>query len=174
MVSKIKVIEGDITQLKVDAIVNAANTDLSKGAGVCGAIHAASGPELEKACQALGECITGQAKITPGFQLPARFVIHAVGPIWRGGSKGEPQLLASCYNAALHLALKEGLHSIAFPAISCGIYGYPLSQAATIAVNEVANFIQLHPEIETLYFVCYDKSVFDAYNQALGERHDDE
>lgn len=174
MLSKLHVIEGDITQLRVDAIVNAANTSLSAGSGVCGAIHTAAGPKLSHACELLGECPTGQAKITPGFELPAKFIIHAVGPIWRGGAKGEPQLLASAYNSALTQALKQDIKSIAFPAISCGIYGYPLSQAVAIAVNEVANFVQLHPEIEEVFFVCYDKTTFEAYNHAVGERYYDE
>jgi O-acetyl-ADP-ribose deacetylase (regulator of RNase III) len=134
---RIKVWQGDITTLDVDAIVNAANSSLLGGGGVDGAIHRAAGPELLVACRRLGGCPTGEAKITPGFQLPARFVIHAVGPVWGGGSKGEPEQLAACYRNSLAVARREGLESIAFPAISCGVYGYPLEEASRIAVTEL-------------------------------------
>jgi O-acetyl-ADP-ribose deacetylase (regulator of RNase III) len=127
----------DITTLDTDAIVNAANEALAPGGGVCGAIHRAAGPELARACAAVGRCPTGEARITPGFRLPARYVIHAVGPIWRGGGEGEAQLLASAYRSALRLAAEQGLRSIAFPAISTGIYGYPVDQATSIAVSSV-------------------------------------
>ncbi len=167
MKATLKVIQGDITQLKVDAIVNAANTSLLGGGGIDGAIHRAAGPELLEECKTLGGCSTGQAKMTKGYGLSASYIIHAVGPIWRGGSKGEPQLLASCYENSLKLALENGIKTIAFPAISCGIYGYPLSQAVNIAVKETANFLELHHEIETVYFVCFDEPVFEAYQQAI-------
>lgn len=168
MINRLKVIKGDITQLEVDAIVNAANSSLLGGAGVNGAIHEAAGAELLEECKNLGGCTPGQAKITSGYRLPARFVIHAVGPIWRGGSKGEPQLLASCYEASLELALKNHIKTIAFPAISCGIYGYPMGIAATIAVKETANFLELHKAIEMVYFVCFDDACLEAYQNALG------
>ena len=174
MKNRLHVIQGDITQLKVDAVVNAANPSLSDGAGVCGAIHHAAGPALLEECKTLGHCMTGQAKITKAYDLPAEHIIHAVGPIWRGGVKGESKLLASCYESSLELALKNNVKSIAFPAISCGIYGFPLSQASTIAVKATANFIELHPEIETVYFVCINDTVYDAYQQALGTMNDDE
>jgi O-acetyl-ADP-ribose deacetylase (regulator of RNase III) len=167
MQQKIKVVKGDITQLNVDAIVNAANQTLLGGGGVDGAIHKAAGPELLEECKKLGGCQTGHAKITKGYQLPARYVIHAVGPIWRGGSKGEPQLLAACYDCTLDLAIKYNIKSIAFPAISCGIYGYPCGQAATIAIKETANFLELNQSIEEVYFTCFDDSIFEAYHQAL-------
>lgn len=169
---KLKLIKGDITQLQVDAIVNAANVSLEDGAGVNGSIHRAAGPELSAACRLIKEgCPTGQAKITKGFQLPAKYIIHAVGPIWRGGNKGEPRLLASCYYESLKLALENKIKTIAFPAISCGIFGYPLSQAAIIAVKETANFLELHDEISTVYFVCYDDAIYSAYEQALDSHH---
>lgn len=164
---RLQVIKGDITQQQVDAIVNAANTSLLGGGGVDGAIHHAAGPELLEECKQLGGCQTGQAKLTKGYKLNARYVIHAVGPIWRGGVKGEPQLLASCYEASLRLALDNDVKTIAFPAISCGIYGYPIGQAATIAVNEIANFLELHPQIENVLCVCFDETSFDTYQQAL-------
>lgn len=130
-------IQADITTLAVDAIVNAANPQLAPGGGVCGAIHRAAGPELAKACREMGHCPTGQARITPGFELPARFVIHAVGPVWRGGGQGEADLLASAYRTSIALAQDNALQSIAFPAISCGIYGYPAEEAARVAVHSV-------------------------------------
>lgn len=167
MKAKLTVMQGDITKLKVDAIVNAANTALLNGSGVCGAIHAAAGPELLEACKKLGGCPTGQAKMTPGYQLPAKHVIHAVGPIWRGGIKGESQLLASCYHASLKLALENQAKEVAFPAISCGIYGYPIKQAVTIAVKETASFLEKNNVIEMIYFVCFDDAVFEAYQETI-------
>jgi len=135
MSATIRTIRGDITELPVDAIVNAANTSLTRGGGVCGAIFAAAGPELDRACAALGGCHTGDAKVTPGFDLPARFVVHAVGPVWHGGEQGEAELLASCYRRSVEAAAAAGARSIAFPAISTGIYGYPAAPAAEIAVS---------------------------------------
>ncbi len=167
MNTKLKVIEADITTLEVDAIVNPAHNTLLGGCGIDQAIHQAAGPELLAECERLGGCLTGQAKLTKGYQLAARYVIHTVGPIWRGGIKGEPQLLASCYETILTIALQHTLKTIAIPNISCGIHGYPLSQAAAIAVKETANFLELHPDIETVYFVCSDESTFEAYQHAV-------
>lgn len=164
---KLKLVKADITTLNVDAIVNAANTSLLGGGGVDGAIHRAAGPELLEECKTLNGCSTGKAKITKGYRLPARYIIHAVGPVWRGGHKGEAELLASCYLDSLKLAQHHHIKSIAFPAISCGIYGYPLSQAATIAVKEAANFLKRHDVIEAVYFVCFDDTVYEAYQNAL-------
>lgn len=165
---RIQAIKDDITKLPVDAIVNAANNQLRAGAGVCGAIHKAAGPELEKECLTLSGCDTGQAKITKGYRLPAKYVIHTVGPVWHGGERNEPDLLASCYETSLKLALENKIKTIAFPAISCGIFGYPIPQATEIAVQETAKFLECHPEIETVYFVCFDNTIFDAYNKVLG------
>lgn len=154
----------DITTLTVDAIVNAANNELAPGGGVCGAIHRAAGPRLASACARLAPCPTGQARLTPGFRLPARFVIHAVGPVWRGGSAGEPALLASAYRSSLALAQSEGLHSIAFPAISTGIYGYPLEEAAAIAVATVTKELEGGASpVDTVVFACFSQDVLDVY-----------
>ncbi len=167
MKARLKILKGDITQLNVDAIVNAANPTLLGGGGIDGAIHAAAGPELFDECQKLGGCQTGQAKLTHGYNLQAKYIIHTVGPVWRGGSKGEPQLLSACYESTLSLALQNGFKNIAFPAISCGVYGYPVSQAAAIAINETVNFLKLHNVIESITFVCFDETIFDAYTHAL-------
>jgi O-acetyl-ADP-ribose deacetylase len=153
----------DITTLDVDAIVNAANEGLLPGGGVCGAIHRAAGRELAMACGRVAPCPTGDARITPGFNLPARFVIHAVGPVWRGGAAREAALLASAYRASLALAGEHGLKSIAFPAISTGIYGYPLAQATEIAVATVRGQIDAHASIERIIFACFGRDVLAAY-----------
>ena len=157
----------DITTLAVDAIVNAANTTLLGGGGVDGAIHRAAGPELLAECRTLGGCPTGGAKITKGYHLPATYVIHAVGPVWRGGNRGEAEQLAGCYRHALDLVRSHGLRTVAFPAISCGAYGYPVDQAATIAVAETRRVLESEPSIETVYFVCFDSHVKKAYEKVL-------
>lgn len=167
--SRIEVFLGDITGLDVDAIVNAANNSLLGGGGVDGAIHRAAGPELLSACRTLGGCKTGDAKITEGFRLKARHIIHTVGPIWSGGSNNEDQLLASCYRRSMDLALKNSVKSIAFPSVSTGVYGFPVDRASRIAVNEVRKFLELHTEIEVVIFVCFDERALDAYKTALGD-----
>jgi O-acetyl-ADP-ribose deacetylase (regulator of RNase III) len=164
---RIAVIRGDITTLDVDAIVNAANNTLLGGGGVDGAIHDAAGPELLEECRNLGGCETGQAKLTRGYRLPARNIIHTVGPVWRGGGVGEREILASCYRASLKLASEHGLHTIAFPAISCGAFGFPVTSAARIAVEETANYLAADDRIERVHFVCFDSETKEAYAQAV-------
>ena len=153
----------DITTLAVDAIVNAANTELAPGGGVCGAIHRAAGPELAQACARLRPCPTGEARITPGFKLPARFVIHAVGPVWHGGRSNEAMLLESTYRSSLDLARESGLRSIAFPAISTGIYGYPLRAATTIAVTTVREELASTRAFARVIFACFDRNALESY-----------
>ena len=167
MRDKLEAIQANIVTLEVDAIVNAANTTLLGGGGVDGAIHRAAGPELLAECRTLGGCPTGQAKITRAYRLPAKHVIHTVGPVWNGGKRGEPGLLASCYRASLELALEHQLKTIAFPAISCGVYGYPLEQAVIIAIRESAAFVAQHELIEKVTFACFDRDTLDAYRKEL-------
>lgn len=156
----------DITTLATDAIVNAANELLAPGGGVCGAIHRAAGPELARACARIGRCPTGEARLTPGFRLPARYVVHAVGPVWRGGGEGEAALLASAYRSALRLARDHGLRSIAFPAISTGIYGYPLDQATGVAVSTVREAASARASLDRVIFACFSPDVERAYRRA--------
>lgn len=164
MQTEFKLIQDDITTLKVDAIVNAANSSLLGGGGVDGAIHRAAGPEMLFACRLLGGCRTGQAKITLGFELPCQYVIHTVGPVWRGGAANEAQLLADCYRNSLLLAQQNALKTIAFPAISCGIYGYPIDQATKIAVETCRETCATQVDsIEQVYFVAFGDEVYRAY-----------
>jgi O-acetyl-ADP-ribose deacetylase (regulator of RNase III) len=170
MTATLELVRGDITRLEVDAIVNAANESLLGGGGVDGAIHRAAGPELLEECRRIGGCPTGEARITRGYRLPAKHVIHTVGPVWHGGDRGEPKLLASAYRSSLELAREHGLRSIAFPAISCGVYGYPLDAAAEIAVGEVSRFVAEHEEtLDRVLFTCFSEPVRTAYERALAQ-----
>jgi len=167
MIDRIDVRKCDITTLAVDAIVNAANSSLLGGGGVDGAIHRAAGPELLQECRQLGGCPTGQAKLTRGYRLPAKYILHTVGPVWNGGTRNEPELLASCYRACFALAREQGLKSLAFPAISCGVYGYPIELAVEIAVRETAAELAASKLIEKVIFACFGEDVFSAYQRAI-------
>ena len=174
MPGRMRIVEGDITKLSVDAIVNAANERMLGGGGVDGAIHRAAGPGLLEECRRVPEvrpgvrCPTGEARITGGHHLPARHVIHTVGPVWHGGRAGEAELLAACYRNSLDLAAKHDLRTIAFPAISTGVYGYPLERAAELAVRTVREFLDREPSIEQVTFVCFGRAAREAYERVLG------
>jgi O-acetyl-ADP-ribose deacetylase (regulator of RNase III) len=168
MRDRISIVKTDITTLAVDAIVNAANSSLLGGGGVDGAIHRAAGPELLAECRLLGGCKTGDAKLTKGYRLPAKFVIHTVGPVWNGGGHGESELLASCYRTCFALARKHDLRTLAFPAISCGIYGYPIPQAVAIAWRATNAALDANDAIQEVTFACFGDEVFDAYRRVAG------
>lgn len=170
---RIEVIQGDITRMKVDAIVNAANRSLLGGGGVDGAIHRAAGPELLEFNRTLGGCETGQAKLSPGFNLPIRFVIHTVGPVWHGGDNDEDRLLASCYRNSLKLASEKGLKTIAFPSISTGVYRFPVERAARIALGEVQTFLDANQTLEKVVFVCFDPHTMQVYLRLLEDSRDE-
>ena len=167
MEARIELVDADITVLLVDAVVNAANNSLLGGGGVDGAIHRAAGPELLEECRKLNGCATGDAKITKGYRLPAQYVIHTVGPVWHGGSSGEEDLLASCYKKCFEFARKNNLKSIAFPAISTGVYGFPKKKAARIAVHETQKALAVHDELKMILFVCFNADTKEAYEEAL-------
>jgi O-acetyl-ADP-ribose deacetylase (regulator of RNase III) len=164
---RIIVVEGDITKQPVEAIVNAANTTLLGGGGVDGAIHRAAGPRLLEECRTLGGCPTGQAKMTKGHNLPAKWVIHTVGPVWHGGGRGEDELLASCYRTSLALAAEKSVRTVAFPAISTGVYGFPFARATAIAVREVRSFLEKNPLFEKVVFVCFGQDAYECYLKAI-------
>ncbi len=167
--AQIDIRQADITRLEVDAIVNAANEQLAPGAGVCGAIHAAAGPELAAECAQIGPCPTGEACLTGGYALPARYVIHAVGPIWHGGDRGEAELLAGCYRNSILLAEQQGLASIAFPAISCGVYGYPVTAAAAVAIEATLSTLHECETVEQVVFACFSADIESALTLALSQ-----
>ncbi len=167
--TRIEIVQGDITKEHVDAIVNAANSRLAGGGGVDGAIHRAGGPAIMEECRTLGGCDTGDAKITTGGNLPAKHVIHAVGPVYHGGAQGEAKLLASCYRRSLEIAVENDLKSVAFAAISCGVYGYPIPEAARIALTTVKSFVESHPQIELVRFVLFSDDVLQTFRNAAGE-----
>ena len=165
MINRIEIEKGDITKFKVDAIVNAANTSLLGGGGVDGAIHRAAGPKLLEECRTLNGCPTGSAKITNGYNLPAKYVIHTVGPVWSGGNHNEETLLANCYRNSLHLAVENKIKSIAFPAISTGVYHFPIEQATKIAVKETKEFLEKNKFIQKVIFVCFDEDTYRVYKE---------
>lgn len=169
MDNRLEITLGDITKLKVDAIVNAANTSLLGGGGVDGAIHRAAGPKLLEECKTLGGCPTGEAKITRGYNLPAKFVIHTVGPVWRGGKNKEDQLLANCYRNSLKLAVEHNIKSIAFPAISTGVYAFPIERASKIAINTVKNFLLTNSNIEKVIYCCFSAIDYEVYKSELNK-----
>ena len=169
MQGKIEIVEGDITQQKVDAIVNAANTSLLGGGGVDGAIHRAAGPELLEECRTLGGCPTGEAKISKGYNLPTKWVIHTVGPVWSGGGSNEDALLANCYRNSLKVAVENGVKTIAFPSISTGAYRFPLDRATRIAIKEATDFLEREPSIEKIVFVCFGERAHSVYEKTLAE-----
>ncbi|TWE02425.1 O-acetyl-ADP-ribose deacetylase (regulator of RNase III) [Pseudomonas sp. AG1028] len=171
MTARIRAIQADITTLEVDAIVNAANSSLLGGGGVDGAIHRAAGSDLRHECRLLGGCKTGEAKRTGGYRLPARFIVHTVGPVWRGGEHGEEALLIACYRNALRLAAEVDAHSVAFPGISTGIFGYPIEQAARTAVSTVRAELARYPGVDEVLFCCFSANDLAVYQKALAERH---
>src|SRR3982751_3104240 len=173
MPERITIVEGDITRLRVDAIVNAANERMLGGGGVDGAIHRAAGPQLLEECRRVPEvrpgvrCPTGEARLTKGYDLPAKYVIHTVGPVWDGGTHGEDELLAACYRHSISLALRTKIRSIAFPAISTGVYGFPMDRAARIAASEVHRFLETYPEFDRVIFCCFGEEATDIYRSAV-------
>ena len=168
MQDRIEILKGDITKLKIDAIVNAANTSLLGGGGVDGAIHRAAGSKLIEECKTLNGCETGDAKITNGYNLPAKYVIHTVGPVWNGGDHNEDKLLSNCYTTSLKLAVENKIKAIAFPAVSTGVYGFPLERAARIAVKTILDFLNSDKSIKKVIFVCFDHKTYQTYEHTLG------
>lgn len=169
MLEKLGVLQGDITKLATDAIVNAANESLLGGGGVDGAIHRAAGPQLLLECRSLKGCNTGEAKITQGYDLPAKWIIHTVGPIWSNGRSGEPEALRSCYLECLKLAVQHNIKTLAFPAISCGVYGFPIDQAARIAIGTTIEFLKTEQSLDGVSFVCFSDEDYDVYVEVFGE-----